>query len=222
MKKSRKAQKRKRLWKEDDFLLEEEKWKDNFWKVKPFDIHLVLDTDNDGVTDSKDCEWWNPEKQDLPIRPIIERPTIPSESVVSVTPPSLSKPVYVAKFVGINKVVNPLIMPIPPASVPNIPKPQQSVLRTIYPPTRTIDVPQSAQMQMERATMIPSPKDKPTSPEIKKLIEESRNLHTLPVLPNESVDSGTTSFKGQKLFLVSKFGEQFWADERGNIVYRTV
>lgn len=216
-----KYQKQKML-KEDAFLLEEEKWKDNFWKVKSFDIHLDIDSDRDGVIDRRDCQPFNPNKQDVPTRPTIEKPTLAPMGVSAISSiTALSKPTYVSKSVGIDRVVNAPIIPNTPASVPNIPKSQQSVLRTIYPPNKAIDVPQSARMQVERATTIPSPRNKPTSPEIKKLIDESRALHLLPFLPNETLGTGMTSFKGQNLFLVTKFGEQFWADDKGNIIYRT-
>ena len=35
-------------------------------KKKWWEVRFDFDTDNDDVPDYKDCEWWNPEKQDRP------------------------------------------------------------------------------------------------------------------------------------------------------------
>ena len=86
MKRRSKGQKRKYVhkkhWEEHiDFPEAEEKWKDNFWKIKPIDFHLNLDTDRDGVKDCFDCRPFDPTRQDnmmTPVRPDIQRPMPPS------------------------------------------------------------------------------------------------------------------------------------------------
>jgi hypothetical protein len=80
MKKRTKGQKRKHIRKKHWELeyppeVVEEKWKDNFWKVKSFDMHLTTDIDRDGVIDAKDCQPFNPDRQDAPTRPDINRPS---------------------------------------------------------------------------------------------------------------------------------------------------
>jgi hypothetical protein len=220
MKKRTKGHKRKRIWKEENFLVEEEKWKDNFWNVNPIDLHLNLDTDNDKVVDAKDCRPFDSHRQDAPTRPTIEKPSIVSVTEIPTSGFSITRHVYVQKPVPIERNYNQPVIPKAPPPVPIIAKSQQSVPRSIGSMNEvTMDAPQIARMQVAMVATMPSAREKPTSPEIQKLREESQQLHKLPYV--QATKTGKIMTKtGTNLKLVSKFGEMFWADEKGNILYR--
>lgn len=143
MKRRNKGQKRKyanrKQWEEHKYFPEaEEKWKDNFWKIKSFDMHLNLDTDRDGVKDKFDCQPFDPTRQDnmmIPTRPDVQRPTqLPMTTRDA--PPEMVRKERVEGPVGLSKASIKVSENItPPRSQPTINAPISRTLPSIQRPT---------------------------------------------------------------------------------------
>ena len=208
-----KGQKRKKFrekeWEEPEYL--EEQWKGNFWNVKPVGYGLNRDTDQDGVPDSEDCDPYNPNKQDLPTRPTVTRP--PSIILPTITRETARpREQYLSAPLGQERARSSASYPRPTPPLPVTIPPMTPIRTSRIVPQPTSRVPVNLPERVSSALSLPTPRSKPTSAEIQKLVAEARDLHNLPYLPK--------NYTGVPLTLVTKFGEQYWANSSGIIVFR--